>query len=189
MSVRRRGRGAGEWPRLHASPRPVRRGGVQGADAFLAAAFRRRRSPRGCHTEMHANTAPAHARRPSSRERPPPRRPTRTSPQRRPRRPARSSNSPRRVGGGGGEPLTPLRAYKHTTVQSHSQAPCLAEYGPYMRTPFPRATVPRHAPTQTEPAGVRPHPPASKSKNREPLRPPQRLGAQPEPRAAARGRT
>ena len=91
--------------------------------------------------------------------------------------------------GGRGDPLTPLRAYKHTTVQSHSQAPCLAEYGPYMRTPFPRATVPRHAPTQTEPAGVRPHPPASKSKNREPLRPPQRFGAQPEPRAAAWGRT
>ena len=91
--------------------------------------------------------------------------------------------------GGRGDPLTPLRAYKHTTVQSHSQAPCLAEYGPYTRTPFPRATVPRHAPTQTEPAGVRPHPPTSKSKNREPLRPPQRFGAQPEPRAAAWGRT
>ena len=60
QSARRRRMAA--WPRLHASPRPVRRGGVQGADSFLSAVFRRRRSPRGCHTEMHANTAPAHAR-------------------------------------------------------------------------------------------------------------------------------
>ena len=53
-----------------------------------------------------------------------------------------------------------------------------------IRAPFPRATVPRHAPTQTESAGVRTHTPASKSKNPEPSRPPQRLGAQPEPCAA-----
>ena len=76
-----------------------------------------------------------------------------------------------------------------TTVQYRSHKRRASSSTGRIRAPFPRATVPRHAPTQTERAGVRPHPPASKSKNREPLRPPQRVGAQPEPRAAAWGRT